>query len=448
MTEKQRYYLDMYNSEADKAYESMHDYRIDYDTFKPIADASSIMTEQAKKVYDKLYRIYINYPIFLRGLKNIYDNSKKASDKDQEILKSKLNILNEYRSKYDAWINKINAIEVQINEDELSAQIDEIANLPENLERSNELALIEKEKEIEAARIAQDAADKAAAEKAIADKIASENATQDTTIIIDKIIGTEVCLDNFGNQIDMSICRPSSSGGGGGSQQEKTAAQIVNENIENWLKGIEETFKVEEEVKPIIIAEPISAPNPIVEREPIVDVEPILEPILEPIVDVEPILEPIVDVEPVVEPIEPEDIINSFIFKADLSKIISSELSSRQSIKEPNLDEISQLEPIIEKEPILHEIRPIDEMSPIDQFIQSNPNKEPILDEILPLEQIIEKVTTLEPSQYPIQEEQKIAPIDKNEIVNKTKIKDNSNMIFSIGLLTIIAGITIINKKD
>jgi hypothetical protein len=189
MTDEQKYYLDMYNSEADKAYESMHDYRIDYDTFKPIADASSIMTEQAKKVYDKLYPIYINYPIFLKGLKNIYNNSKEGSDEDQETLKSKLDTLNEYRSKYNSWINKINALEVQINEDELSFQIDEIANLPENLERSNELALIEKEKEIEAARIAKEAANKAAAEKAIADKIALEKAKQETTIVVDEIIG-------------------------------------------------------------------------------------------------------------------------------------------------------------------------------------------------------------------------------------------------------------------
>jgi hypothetical protein len=160
MTEKQQYYLDIYKSEADKAYESMQDYRIDYDTYKPIADASSIITEQSKKVFEKLYPIYINYPIFLGGLKKIYENSKMDSDADQLILQEKLNTLNIYKSEYENLINKINALEVEINKDELSAQIDEIANLPENLERSNELVLIENEKEMAAAKAAQEAAEK------------------------------------------------------------------------------------------------------------------------------------------------------------------------------------------------------------------------------------------------------------------------------------------------
>jgi hypothetical protein len=439
MTEKQQYYLDMYNSEADKAYESMHDYRIDYDTFKPIADASSIMTEQSKKVYDKLYPIYINYPIFLRGLKYIYDNSKKSSDEDQEILKSKLNTLNEYRSKYDSWINKINALEVQINEDELSFQIDEIANLPENLERSNELALIEKEKEIEAARIAQEAADKAAAEKAIADKIASESATQGTTIVVDKIIGTEVCLDNFGNQIDMSICKPSSGGGGGGgSQQEKTASQIVNENIENWLKGIEETFKIEE-VKPSTtlepIVEPIAEQNPIVEPEPIVEVEP--EPIVE--VEPEPIVEPIVEVEQIAKPIVPEDIINSFIFKADLSKLISSELSSRQTIEAPITEDklypLNILNQSIEKAPTLEEFHPV------DSFIYKPDLIKPI--EEAPIIKEINKVVLIKNDE--------IKPIievkNSNTSINNNK-ENSSKIMIAAAVLAIIVSYSIIKKKD
>jgi hypothetical protein len=441
MTDEQKYYLDMYNSEADKAYESMHDYRIDYDTFKPIADASSIMTEQAKKVYDKLYPIYINYPIFLKGLKNIYNNSKEGSDEDQETLKSKLDTLNEYRSKYNSWINKINALEVQINEDELSFQIDEIANLPENLERSNELALIEKEKEIEAARIAKEAADKAAAEKAIADKIALEKAKQETTIVVDEIIGIEVCLDNFGNQIDMSICRPSGGGGGGGGgEYERTAAQIVNENIENWLKGVEEAFKVKE-VKPIIIAEPIAELNTIeVIEEPIVEPKPIEEPIVEP----ELILEPIVEVEPIVEPIaeiiEPEDIINSFIFKADLSKLISSELSSRQPI-EAQIPE-DELYPLDIPNRSIEKSSTLQEFNPIDSFIYKPNLIKPIeIAQPIPLE--IDKVVSIKNDEI-----KPIIEVKKSNTSINNNTENSSKIMIAAAVLAVLVGYSIIKKKD
>jgi hypothetical protein len=313
MTEKQQYYLDIYKSEADKAYESMQDYRIDYDTYKPIADASSIITEQSKKVFEKLYPIYINYPIFLRGLKKIYDNSKMDSDADQLILQEKLNTLNIYKSEYENLINKINALEVEINKDELSAQIDEIANLPENLERSNELVLIENEKEMAAAKAAQEAAEK--------------NALISASISVDKIIGTEVCLDNFGNQVDMSICRPTpeSAATSVSNVYNKTASDIVNENIESWLKGIESSFEIKKPIE--TIPQPI---NTIVDK-PIEEIPTIEEEVESIELEEETIVEQ-----------KPEDIINSFIFNADLSKLISSELSSRKTIDEtPIKDEIN-----------------------------------------------------------------------------------------------------------
>lgn len=320
MTEKQQYYLDIYKSEAEKAYESMHDYRIDYDTFKPIADASYIITEQSKKVFEKLYPIYINYPIFLGGLKKIYENSKMHSDADQLILQEKLNTLNIYKYEYDNLINKINALEVEINKDELSAQIDEIANLPENLERSNELVLIENEKEMAAAKAAKEAAEK--------------NALINASISVDKIIGTEVCVDNFGNQVDMSICRPTpeSAATSVSSVYNKTASDIVNENIESWLKGIESSFEIKKPIETI----PQSI-NTIVDKatEEIPTIEEEVESIE-------------LEEETIVEQ-KPEDIINSFIFNADLSKLISSELSSRKTIEEtPIKDEINPIDVIEE----------------------------------------------------------------------------------------------------
>jgi len=319
MTEKQQYYLDIYKSEADKAYESMHDYRIDYDTFKPIADASSIITEQSKKVFEKLYPIYINYPIFLGGLKKIYENSKMDSDADQLILQEKLNTLNIYKSEYDNLINKINALEVEINKDELSAQIDEIANLPENLERSNELVLIENEKEMAAAKAAKEAAEK--------------NALINASISVDKIIGTEVCVDNFGNQVDMSICRPTpeSAATSVSNVYNKTASDIVNENIESWLKGIESSFEIKKPIE--TIPQPI---NTIVDK-PIEEI-----PTIEEVESIK------LEEETIVEQ-KTEDIINSFIFNADLSKLISSELSSRKTIEEtPIKDEINPIDVIEE----------------------------------------------------------------------------------------------------
>ena len=346
MTEKQQYYLDLYKSEADKAYELMHDYRIDYDTFKPIADASFIITEQSKKVFEKLYPIYINYPIFLDGLKKIYENSKTDSDADLLILQEKFNTLNIYKSEYDNLINKINALEVEINKDELSAQIDIIANLPENLERSNELALIEKEKELAAA------------------KAAEEEAAKQASVSIDKIIGIEVCLDNFGNQVDMSICRPTpeSAATSVSNVYNKTASEIVNENIESWLKGVESSFDIPKQIE--TTPQPI---NTIVDK-PIEEIPTIEEEVEEIELEEESIVEQ-----------KPEDIVNSFIFNADLSKLISSELASRKTIEELDsrkiIEELNIVEPNTKvpesKVVIKKEIKPIKqlEITQVDKMV-------------------------------------------------------------------------------
>jgi len=398
MTEKQKYYLDIYKSEADKAYESMQYYRIDYDTFKQISDASYIITEQAKKVFNNLYPTYINYPVFLRGLKNIYDNSKEISDLNQEKLQKKLDLLNSSRSKYDSWINKINAIEVEVNNNELSNQIDEIANLPENLIRSNELAIIQEEIEKESAKVAQDAKDKA-----------DVSVPQNTNIIVNEITGKEVCLDKYGNEIDMSICKPPSSSGsisgGVGGQSIKTASDIVNENIENWLKGVEDKKEAIQEKTKETAEEPANEPT----EEP--DNEPTEETIQEPIKDVIN---------------ESEDYINSFIFNVDLSKY---------KIREED-------ETIIENK--IEVLSP--ELDNINDFIYRNTTLETeqiILNEDNPIEEVN--------SNIPINiDNSNIVPIYNTDSIIKvyTDTTSNTKIFITAALIAAFVGYTIIKKKD
>lgn len=388
MTYEQKYYLDLYKLEANKAYELMHDYRFDYDTYKPIADASYIIAEQSKKLFTKLYPIYINYPIFLKGLKNIYDNSKKESDGDQIVLKTKLDALNHYKEIYDSWINKINAIEIETNKDELSQQINEIANLPENLIRSDELALIQKEIEIEAQKAAKDALDKAEAEKII---------TQQTSIIIDEITGIEVCLDRFGNQIDMSICRPSNISGGGESQQHiKTASEIVNENIESWLQGIDSEFNKQNKIQ-----EPIKEATAPKESDTRIEADTPQESANT--------LQPPTITDEIEANVSPEDYINSFVFNVDLSKLTKDTLLNNNEIVNTNV--------------IVNEQNPKE-----DNIIPSN-----IIDNTIVTDTNIVKPIT-KPDYIPT----KVVPDSIN----------NSKMVAAAALLAVVVGYTIIKNKD
>ena len=227
MTPNQEYYLGLYVDNANEAYSLMHDAKVDYDTYKPIADSSLLKTEQAKKMLEKLYVIYINYPVFINGLKNIYNTAKEQSDLENFYLAEKQNRLNSLKSKYDSWIDKINALQIQIDEDILSGLIQNIADDPRSLEKSDELVLEKKKADDEAARIA--------AEKAAE---AAKNSPQ-AEINKDIITGSEACVDKDGNIVDMSICRPSSGGGGGGGgAYVETASDIVDKNVSSWLDNI------------------------------------------------------------------------------------------------------------------------------------------------------------------------------------------------------------------
>jgi len=232
MDANQKYYLDKYTQDLNVAYNNLHDSRVDYDTFKPIADSSINKTTNAKKVFDNLSPTYIYYPDFLKSLQLLYLNAKAQSDDDQNVLKQKADLLASNQKIYDGIVGKINALEVQIYEEELAADIQNLVNVPENMVQSDELV------------IAKAAADKAAAEKAAADKAITDalkvnSKTGENTIIKDPE-GREVCLDPMGNEIDMGICRPTSASGGGGgvggASREKTPSELVAENINSWLQ--------------------------------------------------------------------------------------------------------------------------------------------------------------------------------------------------------------------
>jgi hypothetical protein len=296
MTPNQEYYLGLYVDNANEAYSLMHDAKVDYDTYKPIADSSLLKTEQAKKMLEKLYVIYINYPVFINGLKNIYNTAKEQSDLENFYLTEKQNRLNSLKSKYDSWIDKINALQIQIDEDILSGLIQNIADDPRSLEKSDELVLEKKKADDEAARIA------------------AEKAAIQAEINKDIITGSEACVDKDGNIVDMSICRPSSGGGGGGGgAYVETASDIVDKNVSSWLDNIINQVTPKVAPPPPIIAPPAPI-EPAKEEAP--TETPIETPIEEEIEEAPK--EEIKDEAPATE-----DIINSFIFDVDLSKLIS-----------------------------------------------------------------------------------------------------------------------------
>jgi hypothetical protein len=215
--------------EADVVYSIMDKQQVDYDTFKQVANASASMTTQAKKVYDRLYNTFIQYPFFVRSLESVYLESKLESDKDAKLLQQKLDVINVYKQKYDSIITQISELEIENDIAELAADVQDLANNPDSLVYSYELV---------------DAAD-AAARAAAQAEIQNQSG------------GIEVCIDKNGNQIDMSICRPSSGGGGGGggggsSPYTPSASEIAAKGIDDWIEIVNAAAK--KEVKDVLEA--------------------------------------------------------------------------------------------------------------------------------------------------------------------------------------------------
>jgi hypothetical protein len=221
MTQEQLSKLDYLNQQANDAYSKMDERQVDYDTFKQIAEASSIKSYQSKKIYDNLYDRFITYPNFLNSLKLIYLDAKAESDEYNAVLKEKLDELNIYKSAYNAAINNINVFQVEVDINELGNSLQDIANNPNSLRFSYELVA------------AKDSADYLAKIKADLEAQAAAQAS------IGKISGVEACLDKNGKQVSMSICRPSSGGGrGGGGTNVKsppTAQEIASKKISDWI---------------------------------------------------------------------------------------------------------------------------------------------------------------------------------------------------------------------
>ena len=234
MDSNQQYYLDKYTKDLNLAYNNLHDSRVDYDTFKPISESSNDKTINAKKVFDNLAPNYIYYPDFLKNLQLLYLNSKAQSDADKDILKQKSDALAVFQKNYNDIVEKINALEIQIYEEELAADIQNLVNIPENMVQSDELI------------IAKAAADKVATDKAASDKVIADAAKALAAKNAPKVTitetGAEVCLDSMGNQIDMSICRPNTGGSTPSTPSAPsaphidTAAELVAKNINSWLQ--------------------------------------------------------------------------------------------------------------------------------------------------------------------------------------------------------------------
>jgi hypothetical protein len=216
--------------EANVVYSIIDKQQVDYDTFKQVADASASMTTQAKKVYDRLYNTFIQYPFFVRSLEGVYLESKEESDKDAKLLQQKLDVINVYKQKYDSIITQISELEIENDIAELAAQVQELANNPDSLVYSYELV---------------DAAD-AAARAAVQAEIQENTRT-----------GTEVCVDKDGKIVDMSVCRPSysSTAGGGGAYSgayTPSASEIAAKGIDDWIEIVNAAAK--KEVKDVLEA--------------------------------------------------------------------------------------------------------------------------------------------------------------------------------------------------
>jgi hypothetical protein len=315
MDSNQEFYLNKYQDELNQAYDNLHNAKVDYDTYKPIAESSLNKANNAKRLLDDLSETYIYYPDFLGSLNYLYLNSKYKSDSDQIILKEKASILELFQNKYNSLVTRLNSLQVQIYEEELASEIQGLLDIPENLIYSDELL---KAKEIEEQLLKESIiANNLLADAAAREKIGVTLAKNPSGPEV-----REVCLDSMGNEIPMSICKPSSGGGGGGGggvQAPPTAAELVNRSIQTWL----DSFKVPEVKKPT--PPPTTTANENVEAKltevkvPIPEVKQtelaVMDAIKAPIEEIkEPVKEEIKE-------IEPEDYINSFVFNVDLSKL-------------------------------------------------------------------------------------------------------------------------------
>lgn len=222
MTLEQQNLLDSLKNESEISYDKLDNSQVDYDTFKQVADSSALMTSQAKKVYDTLYDSFIEYPFFIKSLENIYNNKKDISDKDAQVLKQKLFILNSYKNEYDSILAKIKELQVQIDIQGLANKLQILASDPISLTYSYELV---------------DVADQEARKKA------------EVELVKDTQSGNVVCIDKLGNQVDMFICRPSSSSGsasGVASVYKPTPEQVAQKKLDDWILIVETASKTDD----------------------------------------------------------------------------------------------------------------------------------------------------------------------------------------------------------
>lgn len=287
MTIEQNNLIDSLRKQALSVYENMDKAQVDYDKFKQVADGSALKSDQAQKIYDRLYTRYIYYPSFIKSLGKIKDIAKEESRVDQEILKQKFDSFNNYKTEYNNIISDINGKLLNINIEDLAYDIQDIVDNPNSLTYSYELV---------------DAADEYARKKAEAE------------ITKDIITGTEACIDKYGKEIDMSICRPSSGGGGGGgnSSFSPSVSDILGKKIDDWIDVVNIAVKGKEEEK-------VDTQNvPTISQKQSEEIAKTQAEI--------PLSEKTEELQNIVQKSAEEEIASLFSFKVDLSKITKDKL--------------------------------------------------------------------------------------------------------------------------
>jgi len=203
MTNEQKNLIDSLRQQASSIYDKMDKQEVDYDKFKQIADASLLKADQAQKIYNNLYKVFIYYPSFIKSLAKIKDDARAISDEYQKTLKEKYDSFYYYKKDYDDTISLINENLLLINAQELAIDIQGIINEKDSLTYSYELV---------------DTADDYAMQKA------------EALLKKDILTGIEACLDKNGKQIDMSVCRP--------RLFTPTVIDITNRKLDDWIQVI------------------------------------------------------------------------------------------------------------------------------------------------------------------------------------------------------------------
>jgi hypothetical protein len=203
MTNEQKNLIDSLRKQASSIYDKMDKQEVDYDKFKQIADASLLKADQAQKIYNNLYKVFIYYPSFIKSLAKIKDDARAISDEYQKTLKEKYDSFYYYKKDYDDTISLINENLLLINAQELAIDIQGIINEKDSLTYSYELV---------------DTADDYAMQKA------------EALLKKDILTGIEACLDKNGKQIDMSVCRP--------RLFTPTVIDITNRKLDDWIQVI------------------------------------------------------------------------------------------------------------------------------------------------------------------------------------------------------------------